>query len=237
MTDTTHTGKIARLPRNLRNELNQRLANGEKSGPILAWLNALPEVQAVLFSEFCGSQINKQNLSNWRKDGYQHWLKQQDRRDLARELTENAGELATDAEGVELANHFSTVLVAELAAAAREAQAELTDPAERCERLQEFLQTLARVRRQDYLAGKLAIARELRARDRAREKESDRLGKEFQREYGPIFKRSHMADLYAQPDFTSQALAGAQAEALLREAKPDAPQPNGSRAPANPGSN
>ena len=159
MTDTTHNGKIARLPRNIRDELNYRLNNGEKSGPILAWLNAMPEVQALLAAEFGASQINKQNLTNWRQGGYQQWLKQQERRQLVRELTQNTAELATDAGGVELANHLSAVLVAEFAAAARNAQAELADPAERCVRLQEFLLTLARVRRQDYLAGRLAILR------------------------------------------------------------------------------
>jgi hypothetical protein len=34
-----------RLPRNIRDELNQRLENGEPAGAILPWLNALPEVK------------------------------------------------------------------------------------------------------------------------------------------------------------------------------------------------
>ena len=90
----THNGKIGRLPRNLRDELNHRLENGETAGVVLPWLNALPAVQAVLAAEFQASQINEQNLSNWRKGGYQDWLKQQERRRLVRELTENADELA-----------------------------------------------------------------------------------------------------------------------------------------------
>jgi len=41
-------GKIARLPRALRHELNRRLADNEDGGVTLNWLNALPEVKAVL---------------------------------------------------------------------------------------------------------------------------------------------------------------------------------------------
>jgi len=73
-TETTHKGKIGRLPRNLRDEVNLRLENAEASGSILAWLNALPKAQAVLASGFGVSQMNEQNLTNWRKGGYQNWL-------------------------------------------------------------------------------------------------------------------------------------------------------------------
>ena len=56
-------------PRNLRHELNQRLANGEPSDSLLAWLNAQPEIQAVLADRFGGNPISPQNLSNWRQGG------------------------------------------------------------------------------------------------------------------------------------------------------------------------
>ena len=229
----TRNGKIARLPRVIREQLNRRLDDGEPGGSLLEWLNALPAVQAVLAAEFGGSRINAQNLSNWRKGGYQHWLKQQERRNLVRELTENAEELAADAGGVEISNHLSAVLVAELAASARDSLATLTDPAERCARMQVFLHTLARVRREDYLAGRLAIERERRARERVKETKKDERQKEWAREWAPLsrqFKRSYMADLYAQPDFTSQAMATQNAESLLRDVKLAPPGPVGSTA-------
>jgi hypothetical protein len=225
----TRNGKIARLSRNIRDELNHRLDNGEPGGRIVEWLNALPPVQAVLAAEFGGVGINAQNLSNWRQGGYQDWLKQQERRSLVRELTENAEELATDAGGVEIGNHLSAVLVAELAAAARGALEELADPAERCVRLQEYLLILARVRRQDCLAGRLAIERERRARERVKEKEADEHQKEFAKEWEPIsrqFKRSYMTDLYAKPDLTSQLMATQDAESLLRDVKQNGSCPN-----------
>ena len=60
-------GKIARLPRPIREALNQRLDNGEPAAPLLAWLNALPEAQTVLAAHFDGSAINEQNLSAWKQ--------------------------------------------------------------------------------------------------------------------------------------------------------------------------
>ena len=226
MTTTTHNGKIARLPRHIRDELNHRLDDGQPGGRILDWLNALPAVQAA---ESGGGPINAQNLSNWRKGGYQDWLKQQERRNLVRELTENAAELATDAGGVEIGNHFSAVLVAELAASARDALAIITDPAERCVREQEILHTLTRVRRQDYLAGQLALERERRARERVEEKEKEARRKEWAREWEPIsrqFKRSYLADCYATPDLISQAMGTFEAESLLRGVKLDSSPPS-----------
>ena len=76
----------------------------------------------------------------------------------ARELTDDAG-------GVEISHYLSAMLVAELMESARDALAIIPDPAERCARMQEFLHTLARLRREDYLAGRLAIERERRARE------------------------------------------------------------------------
>jgi hypothetical protein len=233
---TTHNGKIARLPRNLRDELNHRLDDGEPGGGLLEWLNALPAVRAVLDAEFGGCRINAQNLSNWRRGGYLHWLKQQERRANVRQLTEDARELAEDAGGVEASHHLSAVLVAELAESARDSLAAITDPAERCARMREFLHALARVRREDYLTGRLAIERELRARERAQEKEKD----DYRRESAPwsrSIKRSLMADLYAQPDFTSQAMATQDAESLLRDVNLEPSGPALPIAPDRPESN
>jgi hypothetical protein len=94
-------------------------------------------------------------------------------------LTEEAG-------GVEISHHLSAVLVAELMESARESLATITDPAERCVRMEEFLNTLARVRRQDNLAGRLAIDRERRARERVKEQEKDERRKECERDWEPV---------------------------------------------------
>jgi hypothetical protein len=41
-------GKIARLPRPVREELNERLERSAESPGLLQWLNGLPEVKTLL---------------------------------------------------------------------------------------------------------------------------------------------------------------------------------------------
>jgi hypothetical protein len=73
----SHTGKIGRLPREIRNELGQALYQGVPAVRLVAWLNTLPEVQAILASDFGGQPINNQNLSKWKVRGYPDWLQEQ----------------------------------------------------------------------------------------------------------------------------------------------------------------
>src|SRR5208283_823078 len=116
----------------------------------------------------------------------------------------------------------------------------LSEPAERCVRLQDFILTLARVRRQDYLAGRLAIDRERRERERFEEKEKDDYRRECARDNWPLthsIRRSSMADSFASPDFTSQSMATAEAEALLRDVEVNGSAPASSTAPDKPESN
>src|ERR1700679_667843 len=56
-------GKIANLPNGIREQLNLRLLEGEAGRELVAWLNALPEVQSVLDSRFDGSPILEVNLT------------------------------------------------------------------------------------------------------------------------------------------------------------------------------
>jgi hypothetical protein len=111
-------GKIARLPRQIRNELNQRLERSEPGPKLLAWLNALPEVKELLEDEFDGVPISKQNLSEWRQGGFQEWLgrcelcgQALDLREVGQDVEEEIwqGVLADDAATV-LAIRFGTLL-------------------------------------------------------------------------------------------------------------------------------
>jgi hypothetical protein len=92
-------GKIARLPRALRHELNRRLADNEDGGVTLNWLNALPEVKAVLARDFGGEPIGKQNLYEWRQGGFVEWQTRQDLLEQARDLAADAEELDATANG------------------------------------------------------------------------------------------------------------------------------------------
>ncbi len=65
----TRIGKIARLPHELREELNRRLQDGEPGAELVGWLNELPEVQTVLAEHFAGRPITEQNLSEWKTGG------------------------------------------------------------------------------------------------------------------------------------------------------------------------
>lgn len=224
---STRNGKIARLPRAVREQLNRRLDEGEPGKRLVAWLNGLPETQAVLGAEFGGRPINEQNLSEWRRGGYQDWQKQQERRHLVRELVEDAEELRAVAGDVEVSQHLSAVLGAEFAESARALLATLTDPAERWEQLQELLRELARMRREDHRAGRLQFERERRARERAEEERAEAHRRELA-PYDRLLMRSGLADLFSQPDLFSQAMGVRQAEVLLLGAE--------SRAVAAPGS-
>jgi hypothetical protein len=70
-------GKIARLPDDIREQLNQRLLDGQSASTILPWLNSLAPVKDVLATQFAGEPVTAQNLSNWRIGGFQHWLRDQ----------------------------------------------------------------------------------------------------------------------------------------------------------------
>ena len=72
----SHVGKIARLPSNIREQLNQRLLDGQPATVILPWLNDLPPVKEILAAQFDGAPIIRQNLDNWRQGGHQDWLKE-----------------------------------------------------------------------------------------------------------------------------------------------------------------
>ena len=87
------TGKIARLPHHLRDQLNQRLHNGEPGVELIKWLNSLPEVQAILAEHFNGVPISPQNLSEWNNGGFLDWLTTQELLEDAREFAANTAEL------------------------------------------------------------------------------------------------------------------------------------------------
>jgi hypothetical protein len=85
----TRNGKIARLPRALREQLNRRLRNGEEGKKLVVWLNDVPEVKAILAAEFGGKAIREQNLSEWRKGGYREWLAHQEALEVAEKIAQD----------------------------------------------------------------------------------------------------------------------------------------------------
>ena len=94
MSMRARTGKIARLPQTIREELNRHLQDGVPGKALVAWLNSLEEVQDVLRTYFGCQSISEKNVSNWRQGGYLDWQLRQD----ALGSLQNVDTEATDAE-------------------------------------------------------------------------------------------------------------------------------------------
>jgi hypothetical protein len=85
--------KISQLPKSIRDQLNERLENGQLGPEILPWLNSQPETLKLCAEKFKGIEVSDQNLSTWRETGYYHWQEGQKRAHHLRRLTETAIEL------------------------------------------------------------------------------------------------------------------------------------------------
>ena len=166
----THNGKIGRLPKTIREQLNRRLENGEKGRPLVAWLNSLPEVQALLAAEFEGKPIRQQNLSDWRKHGYAKWLRQREALDLARQLAADTGELQppgapplADQMAVWLTSRY-LVAVQKLADKQRDGELDLKV-------LRDLCHDMVAVRRGDHSGARLKLEQECLEREREKTEE------------------------------------------------------------------
>lgn len=110
MTDRpTYKGKIGRLPWDIREQLNARILNSEPGPRILRWLNAIPQVRAILADQFEGSAITPQNLSEWRKSGYEDWRSHHDQIELTRARAELAMRI-TQAAGGSTSNAAAAIM-------------------------------------------------------------------------------------------------------------------------------
>jgi hypothetical protein len=156
----TRTGKIARLPKHLRHQLNSRLEDGEPGKQLVEWLNGLPEVQEVLQLRFGGRPISEQNLSEWKQGGYPEWLKLQESRYLVQHLAEQAEDVETDAGDLAVSDRCATLLAVELTRNAEALLQQNGDPRERWRHLQELLKAVGQLRRDDHQAARLRLHQE-----------------------------------------------------------------------------
>jgi len=158
-------GKIARLPKALREELNRRLDNGEPARQLLPWLNSLPAVRALLAAEFGGLPVNKQSLSQWRRGGYAEWLRQQEAQALARQICVETAD--TQPAGAPLLTDRMAVWVTSRYLLAARHLAGTTGPEADWKALREFCHDLVALRRGDHSAARLQIAQARPPRPRA----------------------------------------------------------------------
>jgi hypothetical protein len=193
----THTGKIARLSREIRDQLNRRLQDGEKGRRLVEWLNALPEVQSVLKAEFDGRSISGQNLSKWKLDGYREWLTQQEILGDTRQLSANAREL-TDATDGKLADHLATVLAARYASMLMGWNGEATGEfLQKLRPLRALCQDIVELRRGGHSAARLKIEQE--RLEREREKTEEEVVEYFKRWAGNPKVREVICDKCLSP--------------------------------------
>ena len=151
-------GKIARLPRAVRSQLNSRLQEGEQGKQIVQWLNSLPEVQAVLSESFSGHPVTEQNLSDWRLGRYQEWLARQDILAQAEEVAATQKELEAVSPAGSLADHLALVVAFRYAAILAGQGAALDEKALRELRaLRPICQVAVKLRRSDHNAARLRI--------------------------------------------------------------------------------
>lgn len=99
MSDNARTGKIARCPLVIREEVNRRLLDGESGPRLIAWLNSQEAVLRILDLYFNEEPITPQNLSEWRAGGYQDWLKRREQLERTKGLAVFAADLAAKSKG------------------------------------------------------------------------------------------------------------------------------------------
>jgi hypothetical protein len=142
----------------VREALNRRLADGKPAAFILAWINRLPEVKAVLKKQFKGEPINEYNISRWRYSGYAGWLERQQTRDAIEAMAASCAGF-DDGTREALAERITLVLTARLVAELRRFDA-MAEGDVKNRAAKELVWRLAQLRRGEFYAGKLRLERE-----------------------------------------------------------------------------
>ena len=155
----THRSKIARLPNEVREELNRRLRDGTAGRKLVAWLNSLPVAQAVLAAEFKGKTIREQNLSNWRQSGYRDWLAVQEAMAQVRQAAAEGGKELKEAGQGALTDHLATYVAVKYAAMSQ-LKSESEDGKLDMKELSWLCRDVTRLRRGDHDAAWLKLEQE-----------------------------------------------------------------------------
>ena len=155
------TGKIARLPVHIREQVNRRLEKGDNGRDISAWLNSNDEVKAVLAQEFDGQPLNDVNLSHWRQGGYRDWEAQQFALAEAGRILEEGHQLGEAGQGA-LADHLAKWVIGQYMVATRRMREKMEsgDDAGAWKLLRELCHDVVTLRRGDQGAEWLRLEQE-----------------------------------------------------------------------------
>ncbi|PWU08720.1 MAG: hypothetical protein C5B50_29055 [Verrucomicrobia bacterium] len=158
-TPAARLGKIARLPHDIREQVNIRLQNGEFGQPILDWLNSLPEVRSVIAAEFDGQPISPTNLTRWRQGGYRDWLVGRSALDLVAGLHDRLSLDQPDLSG-QFATKLAHCAALHYAACAQNVLSPEAKPADTLQFLRQLSADITRLHRPELHAQRLDIERQ-----------------------------------------------------------------------------
>src|SRR5271170_7740762 len=206
---SARNGKIARLPAALRHELNERLDDGQDGPELLDWLNARPEVQALVRDKFGGTPISPQNLSQWRQGGFQDWLLRQELFGEIQALAETADDVAGETpNGAAIIDHAATVLAVRFGSLLLRWNGEVDEAIEAKARLLNGLcRSVVRLQRSVHDSNQARLEEQ-----RQREQEQDRQREKTRKKVlGPI-------DAKLNSPFLAQTLGGGEKGLKIAEA-------------------
>jgi hypothetical protein len=153
----SRVGKVARLPKAVREKLNLRLEDNEPAKELLKWLNHLPQTKKVLKSLFNGAPINKQNLSDWKTGGFRDWQAQQEALNAMQQMADDAEELQSSCTEP-LSDKVSTWLLARYFLKLKQALA--AGGADELKLLHRFCADVVALRRGDHYSARLKLQEE-----------------------------------------------------------------------------
>ncbi len=153
-------GKIARLSQYMREQLNQRIEDGEPGKSLVEWLNSCRAVQVSLAEYFGGRPISAQNLSEWKQGGFKDWQRNQESRALARDFLAEAEELEEEIGDTPLTDRLTETVALALARLLREAVNGEKGPQQRAAII-EIARELARLRKGDHQMEKCRLEQEV----------------------------------------------------------------------------
>ena len=191
--DVKRRGKIARLPQRIRHELSIRLDDGDPTADILAWLNPLPEVQAVLADHFASEPVTAKNLSQWQKGGHQDWLQWQGELAAADQLRDTTAELFERTPGVQVLENLAAWLTVQLAGIIN--QPAPKDPAEEFALLTAATQALTQLQQGDATRDRLA---------RQRAEFEKTLPTDLEEQFLKYARRPEIKEQFCGPPFTDE---------------------------------
>jgi hypothetical protein len=177
-------GKIARLPEQVREQVNHRLQDGQNGQEILTWLNSMDEVKTVLAQGFAGREITESNLSDWRLGGYRDWEAQQIALEEARRVMSEGRELAETGDKA-LADNLAAWITGRYIVATRKLM-ESGDDEKAWKMLRELCHDVVALRRGDHGAEWLRLERErLKLQRKKQQSDREKLKQEILKENPP----------------------------------------------------